>query len=146
MVNGRVVLVGDAAAQVKPLSGGGIVTGLLCARQCARTITEALGASTFSVRDLQRYQSRWRRVVGRELSWGMAFRRYYRSMGDQVLEKWFRELQRPRVRAAIDRHGDIDFPSRLVLPVLAAAPGLAVRLPGVLRSYRRREEGGGGGT
>ncbi len=145
-VQGRVLLVGDAAAQVKPTSGGGIVTGLLCARQCARTITEAFEASVFSVHDLQRYQLRWKRVVGRELSWGMAFRRYYRSMSDPVLESWLRELRRPRVRAAIDRYGDIDYPSRLVLPVLAAAPGLAVRLPDVLRAYRRRDEGGGGGT
>ena len=146
-VLGRVMLVGDAAAQVKPTSGGGIVTGLLCARQCARTIVEALGHPVFSVQDLVPYQSRWKRVVGRELSWGMAFRRYYRGVGDEVLESWFRELRKPRVAAAISRHGDIDYPSRMVLPVLAAAPWLTVRLPGVLkarRAYRRRDEGGGG--
>ena len=128
-VNARVLLVGDAAAQVKPTSGGGIVTGLLCARQCARTINEAFMKQEVSPHSLLRYQSRSKRVVGRELAWGMAFRRLYRRVSDDQIDSWFKELQKPAVSEAITRHGDIDYPSRLLLPVLAAAPWLAVKVP-----------------
>jgi digeranylgeranylglycerophospholipid reductase len=146
----RVLLVGDAAGQVKPTSGGGIVTGLLCARACASSIHEALSGPSVSLRDLARYQARWKRSVGRELSMGMLFRSYYRQMTDSKIDSWVEDLQKPAVVAAISRAGDIDYPSRLLLPMLRAAPGLAARLPGMLLSRRRghrlREEGGAGGT
>jgi digeranylgeranylglycerophospholipid reductase len=124
--------VGDAAAQVKPTSGGGIVPGLLCARQCALTVNEALAGKSVSSRDLLRYQARWKRVVGREMSWGMVFRRLYRHVSDDRLDSWFSELKKPGVSAAITQYGDIDYPSRVVLPVLAAAPGLAMKVPRAL--------------
>ncbi len=135
-VQSRVMLVGDAAAQVKPTSGGGIVTGLLCARQCARTINEAFAKQPLSPRTILRYQTRWKRVAGHELAWGMAFRRLYRRSSDSHLESWFKELQKPAVTAAITRNGDIDYPSRLLFPVLAAAPQLAVKVPRVLLTKR----------
>ena len=136
-VRGRVLLVGDAAAQVKPTSGGGIVPGLLCARQCALTVNEALAGMTVSSRDLLRYQARWKRVVGREMSWGMVFRRLYRHVSDERLDSWFSELKKPGVSAAITQYGDIDYPSRVVLPVLAAAPALAMKVPRALLIKKR---------
>lgn len=149
-VKSRVLLVGDAAAQVKPTSGGGIVTGLMAARTCAAVINQALKGSSLSLSPLARYPSCWKRAFGREVSLGMAFRSYYREMPDEKIDKWFTDLQKPGVIAAISKAGDLDYPSRLLLPLLRAAPWLAVRLPGMLLSrsqhQRLRDEGGAGGT
>jgi len=41
-VTDNVLLVGDAAAQVKPTSGGGIFPGLLCAQHCSKIVKSAL--------------------------------------------------------------------------------------------------------
>ena len=46
-VDDHVMLVGDAAAQVKPTSGGGIYPGLLCATQCAIVAEEAVQKQQF---------------------------------------------------------------------------------------------------
>ena len=142
----RVMLVGDAAGQVKPTSGGGIVTGLLCARACAGAIHQALCEPSLSLRELSRYQPRWRHAVGRELSMGMMFRSYYREMADSRIDQWITDLDKPAVLAAIARAGDIDYPSRLLLPILRASPGLATKLPGILlnRSRGHRLRGAGG--
>jgi digeranylgeranylglycerophospholipid reductase len=145
-VQSRVMLVGDAAGQVKPTSGGGIVTGLLCGRACAGAIHQALCGPSLSVRELSRYQSLWKRTIGRELSMGMMFRSYFRVMADRRIDQWINDLDKPAVLAAIARAGDIDYPSRLLLPVIRASPGLAAKLPGIIlsrsRSHRLRGAGG----
>ena len=44
----NVLLVGDAAAQVKPTSGGGIYPGLVCAKHCSSISVDALENNDFS--------------------------------------------------------------------------------------------------
>src|SRR5262249_55426704 len=61
-----VVLVGDAAAQVKPLSGGGIFTGMRCAQLAAETALAALEADDVSASALGAYDRAWRRELGDE--------------------------------------------------------------------------------
>jgi geranylgeranyl reductase family protein len=78
----RCILVGDAAAQVKPWSGGGVVWGMMCAGIAA----DALNTSpSFSESGLSRYQREWKHAIGKQLAAGMFMRRLYaRSSNSQI--------------------------------------------------------------
>ncbi|MBL0175506.1 MAG: geranylgeranyl reductase family protein [Ignavibacteria bacterium] len=62
IVRGNVVLVGDAAHQVNPMSGGGITSGMHAARMAAEAIAGALRAG--DLRLLAAYPKEWQRSHG----------------------------------------------------------------------------------
>lgn len=60
----RVLLVGDAACQVKPYSGGGVIYGLMASHFAANACFEANKASNFSQKFLKKhYDKEWKRVL-----------------------------------------------------------------------------------
>lgn len=67
----RGFLIGDAAAQTKPFTGGGILYGLQSADHAAKTVDPNEPAS------LQVYETRWRADLGREIRFGQWIRRMY---------------------------------------------------------------------
>jgi digeranylgeranylglycerophospholipid reductase len=123
-VDERVLLVGDAAAQVKPTSGGGIYPGLLCAKHCANTILDSLEKQEYSSSQLQSYHNNWKQDIGKELSKGMYFRKIYTRLSDDLFDKYIKKLQQDTVANIITEYGDIDYPSRLVKPLLKKTPSL----------------------
>ncbi|MFB6156930.1 MAG: geranylgeranyl reductase family protein [Haloferacaceae archaeon] len=70
-VAGRTFLVGDAAGQTKPFTGGGILYGLAAADVAAERIDPA-DPSTLAA-----YERGWRAELGREIRLGAAIRRVY---------------------------------------------------------------------
>lgn len=64
----RVLVVGEAAGQVKPTSGGGIYYGLLCADIASEVLHQAFLTGDFSATVLSAYQKKWRARLNRELT------------------------------------------------------------------------------
>ncbi|MCL6477732.1 MAG: NAD(P)/FAD-dependent oxidoreductase [Peptococcaceae bacterium] len=118
------MLVGDAAAQVKPMSGGGIYTGLRGALLCSRVACRALGQDQLHEASLSEYQMLWAGEFGAEFRSGLRHREVYSGMSDQDLDKLLKFLDRPYWRNLIARHGDIDYPSWLARRLFAAGPWL----------------------
>ena len=87
----RVLLIGDAAGQVKPLTGGGVYFGLLCADMAANTLHSAMESGDFSASRLSLYQKEWKRLLGRELSLGRCAHRLYKRLSDSRLD-WLMAL------------------------------------------------------
>ena len=58
------ILCGDAAHMVNPLSGGGIVTAMKAGRLAGRTAADALRAHDTSATRLQRYHEAWMALMG----------------------------------------------------------------------------------
>jgi geranylgeranyl reductase family protein len=85
----RVLLVGDAAGQVKPISGGGIYYGLLCADMAAGCLRSALVEDDLSARRLSAYQTSWRKLLGKEISTSHLAQKIYGSFNDRWLERFF---------------------------------------------------------
>jgi digeranylgeranylglycerophospholipid reductase len=127
------MLIGDAAAQVKPTSGGGIYPGLLCAAQCVIVAEEALQKQQFDGQFLKHYHTKWTKEIGRELSLGMRFRKIFTSLTDEQLNKYLEKLNNKKTIDTINTHGDIDYPSRLALPLLKKAPSLLSLAPALLK-------------
>lgn len=132
-VDDHVMLIGDAAAQVKPTSGGGIYPGLLCAAQCAIVAEEALQKQQFDGQFLKQYHTKWTKEIGRELSLGMRFRKIFTSLTDEQLNKYLEKINNKKTIDTINTHGDIDYPSRLALPLLKKAPSLLSLTPALLK-------------
>jgi geranylgeranyl reductase family protein len=108
------LLVGDAAGQVKPSSGGGLYTGGVCARIAGKVAAEAALAGKTAKNDLVVYERRFNEEIGDELRFGRAARRLLSDVEDEAIDVIFRAINRPEMTELIARHGDIDYPSRLV--------------------------------
>lgn len=67
----RTALIGDAAAQTKPFTGGGILYGLACADHAAQTLDPENPATT------RQYESQWRDDLAIEISLGKLIQRAY---------------------------------------------------------------------
>jgi len=118
----NVMIVGDAAAQIKPSSGGGIYPGLLCADHCANVAVDALTNNDFSYHFLKKYQKLCVKDFGRELSMGMKFRSFYKRLSDKQFNKYIEFFKKPKVIDIINNYGDIDYPSKLLKPLIKKFP------------------------
>lgn len=129
----HVMLIGDAAAQVKPTSGGGIYPGLLCATYGTVAVEQALHHQRYDIHALHSYHTNWTKEIGRELSLGMRFRKVFTHCNDAQLTKYLEKLDSKKTLEVINTYGDIDYPSRLALPLLRAAPSLLTLVPSLLK-------------
>jgi geranylgeranyl reductase family protein len=129
----HIMLVGDAAAQVKPTSGGGIYPGLLCAASCSTTAEEAFQKQCFDEEVLRHYHTTWTKEIGRELFLGMRFRRIFTRLTDSHFNKYIEKLNTQKTIDTINTYGDIDYPSHLALPLLTAVPSLLSLAPKLLK-------------
>ncbi len=68
LVADGLMLVGDAARQVDPLTGGGIVNAMLAGTLAALVAVEALAAGDTSAAFLGRYEDEWQRSAGRRMA------------------------------------------------------------------------------
>lgn len=130
------LVVGDAAGQVKPTTGGGVVMGLICARMAGRTAHESLRASDQSERFLSRYQRGWRRAVGFDLEFMRRVRLALSRMSDRALERLFETFTRTGLAEAVSRVNDIDLQARALLSALH--PGWAPAFLELLRAFAGR--------
>jgi len=112
-VGDGVLLVGDAAGQVKPTSGGGIYTGGTCARIAGKIAGCAALAGQITRQTLVEYERRWRSELGRELRFGLAAHRVLAALSDSEIDAVLAALDDPSIIRVIAEEGDIDHPSRL---------------------------------
>jgi digeranylgeranylglycerophospholipid reductase len=132
----HLMIVGDAAAQVKPTSGGGLYPGLLCATHCSNRAEEAFQQQRFDEKFLQEYHTAWTKEIGRELSLGMRFRRIFTHFTDHQFDKYLEKLKTQKILDTINAYGDIDYPSRLAFPLLKTAPSLLSLAPTLLKRQK----------
>ncbi|MCL2148537.1 MAG: NAD(P)/FAD-dependent oxidoreductase [Methanomassiliicoccaceae archaeon] len=128
----RALLIGDAAGQVKPVSGGGLYPICRAAPVLARTAVDALSDGDTSPRRLSGYERGWRREIGRELSRGYRIRGMFTRMSDSDLDKVFAAIDSENVRSVLGGI-DIDRPSGVAGPMLRDPRACARLLPHVIR-------------
>lgn len=128
-----VLLVGDAAGQVKPFSGGGIYTGLVAARHAAAAVLSAFQHNDFSARRLSTYERSWRAEIGRELLKSLRIRHLGLALDDRQVDRVVRALRSSGLQRMAARYGDIDYPSRLLLRLARSLPAVATLAAVTLR-------------
>lgn len=105
----RTLLVGDAAGQVKPWSGGGVIYGLTCAGIASDVVKKAFGEKNFSEEFLSQYETRWKKEIGKNITLGLMFREFYKDLDSEGLEKFFKTLKRKSLDDL-----DMDFPIGII--------------------------------
>ena len=124
---GRVLLVGDAAGQVKPLTGGGIYLGLSCSKLAAEAIGRCFdgdripqAGSEYSARVAERFEPEIRHgMIARELFW---------RLNDSMLDEIVKLLSDEEVQKVIYENFDFDHHSRLIKAILRKSPPLLGKL------------------
>jgi geranylgeranyl reductase family protein len=82
----RLLIVGEAAGQVKTTTGGGIYFGLLCAEIAANTLIKAFRQRDFSEKTLKEYEVIWHRKIAPELKAGSMMRSIFSRFSDRQID------------------------------------------------------------
>jgi len=115
--NGLLV-VGDAASQVKPTTGGGVVFGLSCSKIAGEVASEALKENDLSEAFLSRYQDRCRNLVGSELLMMRQVRRLLNRLSDEKVDKTIELCRRLEVNRLLEESGDMDYQGQSLMRIL----------------------------
>ncbi|MHA1211516.1 MAG: geranylgeranyl reductase family protein [Candidatus Heimdallarchaeota archaeon] len=83
----RVLLVGDAARQVNPLTGGGIAYGMEAGKMISDTLVKAFEVENFSEKFLRKgYEKLWNDAYGRSFGMGSKARKILDVITDEQME------------------------------------------------------------
>ncbi|MBI3998969.1 MAG: NAD(P)/FAD-dependent oxidoreductase [Armatimonadetes bacterium] len=123
------MVIGDAAGQVKATSGGGIYFSMLAGELAGNAAGRYLGqAGAAASRALADYERAWRAAFGREVRFTTVVRQTLNRLPDRHISAVIRALATDGgLRRAVEEHGDTQYQSRLFRPVLAAALRAGVR-------------------
>ena len=86
-VTDGLMLVGDAAHMINPVTGGGIVNGMKAGRLAGRHAAAAIAAGDTSARRLQRYHEDWMDEVGNDLIKYFKIKEALIRLGDEFLNR-----------------------------------------------------------
>lgn len=101
IVRGRVLLVGNAAGQVKPLTGGGLAFLSLCAPLAGKLAAQGPEA-------LRHYPQKCWELIGKEMEFEEHARESFLRLSPQALEEIVRTFEHPKLQAFLAEVGDID--------------------------------------
>lgn len=105
----RVIVVGDAAGQVKPTTGGGIYFGLLSAEIAAEQLKRALEDNNLSPERLAGYEREWKKRLGQEIKICYWARRLYEKLSDSKIERVFDITLNGGIVEALAKADDLSF-------------------------------------
>ena len=111
----RFLIIGDAAGQVKPTTGGGIYYALLSAHLASETLIEGFKNNRLDERQMRQYQDKWEREIGRELKIGSITRRLLRHISDNQIDSLIRFFQRKESKVLIDKYANFDWHHNIIL-------------------------------
>jgi len=116
IVKSRALLLGDAASQVKPTTGGGLTLGFLCAQLASEVMIQSLEQENMEI--LQEYQILYGKKFGRELRTQRMVHKTFKSLSDADLDFMFLKLKEEGAEALISEYGDMDTQSPLIKEML----------------------------
>jgi len=92
-VTDHVVLVGDAARQIDPLTGGGVVNAMVAGKIAGEVVAEAVKKNDFSKEFLKKYDKLWREEIEEKLYTNYRAREVFLSLSDETIDKIIDSLQ-----------------------------------------------------
>jgi len=116
-----ILLVGDAAAQVKPITGGGVYYGMKCGKIAGEVAARACLERNMEL--LNGYEKRWQEEVGAEIAFGLKVHRLRCVLSDNDFDRMCRVLSKYDMIQRMANRGDMDYPS-FVFRELIKNPGI----------------------
>jgi geranylgeranyl reductase family protein len=140
VVSDGVLVVGDAAGQVKSTTGGGLYYGMACAKIAGRAVVKALQSSSEAVlkeKALRSYETEWRAQIGGEIAFSVRFRAFLDSLSDDEVDYLFNVIQRDAsLIRRVEVDGDIDRQSKVGVTLLRYVK-YVIKKPGLLFKLRK---------
>ena len=110
----RVLVVGEAAGQVKATTFGGVYYGLISSELCVSVLKEAFRKGRFDEEVLGSYQKLWEKSMGKEVEMGIRFREKVEAMDDNTLEALIKKLSSSRLFSIIKSLVKFDWHSPVI--------------------------------
>ncbi|MCE7738006.1 MAG: NAD(P)/FAD-dependent oxidoreductase [Candidatus Heimdallarchaeota archaeon] len=114
----NVLVVGDAAGQIKPTTGGGVIFGGIAAQIAGKVASDAVTAEKYNSQYLSKYQKLWKKELKQNLKVMKLIRSYINSLSTKDLNRFFILLNKPRIRNKISESGDVDNQKTIVFNLL----------------------------
>ena len=115
----RLLVVGDSAGQVKPITGGGIFYGLLCAMAASEVIISAFKKGDFSQRHFRNYEIQWKKLIGLELKVGRFVRQFFSKLTDENLNNLVSTFKNDsKVLSILEKSQAFDWHKDVILALL----------------------------
>ncbi len=118
----RLLVVGDAAALVKPTTGGGIYYSVLSASIAADVGRDALAGNRLDAAALRPYQARWRRRLAGEFQAQWALRAIAQRMSDRQIDALFNLALTDGVMPIVARTASFNHHRPMIDALLRHAP------------------------
>ncbi|MCD6465113.1 NAD(P)/FAD-dependent oxidoreductase [Candidatus Bathyarchaeota archaeon] len=139
--NGLLV-VGDAAGQVKPISGGGVILGGICASIAGRVASKAVELNALGKNFLKNYESEWKAILGREFRVSLLARKILNLLSDRDFDKIFSIIGDKEVLHEVSVKGDMDMQGTSILKAFRKRRRILKFLPIIFRAAFRGLVGG----
>ena len=120
----NVMLIGDAATQVKATTYGGIIPSLIAAEQLAKAEKEN-----------KSYHSLWKKKIGKELWLHLAMRKTLDRFSDKSCNRLIKLTNQSRITKILTEH-DREFPSKILARMLVSEPRYLSFFPSMLASLK----------
>ena len=104
----NVLVVGDAASQTKPTTGGGVILGGIAAQIAGDVAANAIINKDFTRKYLSKYAKFWKKEMKRNLSIMRHVRLYLNSLNNKETEKLFTMINEPKLQPIFTEYGDVD--------------------------------------
>jgi len=114
-VDGRTVIVGDAAGQAKPTTAGGIYSSGMGGLLAGQAISKFLKTNNHS--DLDEYQKRWTDKFGKEFERQSFARKILERLDNETINKLFASVT-PEIIKEISEKDDFDFHTGSIVKLL----------------------------
>ncbi|KZX13500.1 geranylgeranyl reductase family protein [Methanobrevibacter filiformis] len=116
LVKGRCLLIGDAASQLKPTTGGGLILGFETIKMAKKIIKNTLLKNDLSI--LNSYPIEFKKKYSTELKYQLKVHKTIDGLSNDDLDHIFEKLKNNNAEFLISKYGDMDKQSILVKEIL----------------------------
>jgi len=114
-IDGKTVIIGDAAGQAKPTTAGGIFTSGMGGVYAGQAISKYLKTNNKS--DLDEYQKKWNDRFGKEFEKQVFVRKILERIDNETINKLFGSIT-PDITKEISEKDDFDFHTSSIIKLL----------------------------
>lgn len=114
----NVLVVGDAAGQTKPTTGGGVILGGIASRYAGKIAADSIISNDQSTKFLSRYEKLWKKEMKTNLFVMKHVRQYLNTLTNKEIEKLFWLINKPKIKNIVSEIGDVDNQKKVVFRLL----------------------------
>jgi geranylgeranyl reductase family protein len=114
-IDGKIVIVGDAAGQAKPTTAGGIYSSGMGGLYAGQAISKFLESK--DMLDLEEYQKKWTEKFGKEFEKQLFARKILERLDNSTINKLFESIT-PEITKEISEKEDFDFHAGSIVKLL----------------------------